>query len=177
MNPQSPPSIRRRLASLVYEALILFGIVFFAGYLFGTLTQQRSGLTHHNLLTAWVALVVGVYFVWCWTHGGQTLPMKTWRLVLVGPHGEPVTRTRAIARYLLAWLWFVPPLALHPLLKLPVPATLGVTAVWFALWAAAARLDPARQFPHDRMAGTRLVELSRDEARRPTLEPRNKNFS
>ncbi len=160
----SPPSIRRRLASLVYEALLLFGIVFFAGYLFGTLTQQRSGLTHRHLLFVWLALVVGVYFVWCWTHGGQTLPMKTWRLRLVGPRGEPVGPARALARYGLGWLWFLPPLALHPVFSLPLPATLGATAVWFLLWAAAARLDSGRQFPHDRMAGTRIVEIAREEA-------------
>ncbi len=153
----APPSVRRRLAALVYEAVILFGIVFFAGYLFGTLTQQRNGLVHRDLLAAWVALVVGVYFVWCWTHGGQTLPMKTWRLRLVDRQGLPVRSVRAVVRYLLAWLWFLPPLALHPLLHLSLPYTLGAAAVWFVLWAASARLDGARQFPHDRLAGTRIV--------------------
>lgn len=156
------PTIRRRLAALVYESVLLFGIVFIAGYLFGTLTQQRNGLTHHDLLAAWVALVVGVYFVWCWTRGGQTLPMKTWRLKLVAAHsGRPPAPARALARYFAAWLWFLPPLALHPLLHLSVPVTLGTLAVWFALWAAAARLDPARQFPHDRLAGTRIVTVAR----------------
>ncbi|WP_116135069.1 RDD family protein [Trinickia diaoshuihuensis] len=157
-----PPTIRRRLAALVYESVLLFGVVFIAGYLFGTLTQQRSGLTHHNLLTIWLALVMGAYFVWCWTRGGQTLPMKTWRLKLVAAGtGRPPNAARACARYLAAWLWFVPPLALHPLLRLSVPATLAITAAWFVLWAACARLDPARQFPHDRLAGTRIVTADR----------------
>jgi uncharacterized RDD family membrane protein YckC len=156
------PTIRRRLAALVYESVLLFGVVFIAGYLFSTLTQQRNGLTHHNLLTIWVALVVGAYFIWCWTRGGQTLPMKTWRLRLVeAGTGRPPKVARALARYLAAWLWFLPPLALHPLLHLPVPVTLATTAAWFALWAAAARLDPARQFPHDRLAGTRIVTAER----------------
>jgi uncharacterized RDD family membrane protein YckC len=153
----SPPTVGRRLAALAYEAVILFGIVFFAGYLFSTLTQQRNGLVHRDLLAAWIALVVGVYFVWFWTHGGQTLPMKTWRLILVGPHGEPVRPMRAVVRYLAAWLWFLPPLALHPLLHLPLLATFGAAAAWFTLWAATARLHGARQFPHDRLARTRIV--------------------
>ncbi|TAM51550.1 MAG: RDD family protein [Paraburkholderia sp.] len=152
------PTIRRRLAALAYEGVLLFGIVFFAGYLFGTLTQQRNGLTHHNLLAAWIAFVVGVYFVWCWARGGQTLPMKTWRLKLVAAHsGQPPTVGRALVRYFATWLWFLPPLALHPLLHVSVPGTLAAAAIWFVLWAAAARLDPARQFPHDRLAGTRLT--------------------
>jgi len=48
----TPPTVRRRLAALLYEALLLFGVVFVAGYLFSTLTQQRNGLTHHNLAEA-----------------------------------------------------------------------------------------------------------------------------
>jgi uncharacterized RDD family membrane protein YckC len=157
-----PPSVRRRLAALVYEAIILFGIVFFAGYLFSTLTQQRNGLTHHNLLAAWIGLVVGVYFVWFWTHGGQTLPMKTWRMRVVDARGKAVAPLRAVARYVLAWLWFLPPLALHPLLHLSLPATLTAAVVWFMLWVAAAWLDRARQFPHDRLAGTRIVAVARE---------------
>jgi uncharacterized RDD family membrane protein YckC len=164
--PESPepgaPTVRRRLATLMYEGVLLFGVVFFAGYLFSTLTQQRNGLVHHNWLAAWVALVVGVYFVWFWTHGGQTLPMKTWRLRVVGVRdGERVSVARAVLRYVLAWLWFLPPLALHPLLGLAVPQTLIVAAVWFVLYAAIGRLGVSRQFLHDRLAGTRIISLPR----------------
>src|ERR1700761_7589331 len=102
----APPSVRRRLATMLYEGVILFGIVFIAGYLFSTLTQQRNGLTHHNLLAAWIGFVVGLYFVWFWTHSGQTLPMKTWRLRVVAANGAAVSTPRAIVRYVLAWLWF-----------------------------------------------------------------------
>jgi uncharacterized RDD family membrane protein YckC len=151
------PTVRRRLATLMYESVLLFGVVFFAGYLFSTLTQQRNGLTHHDWLMSWIGLVLAAYFVWFWTHGGQTLPMKTWRLKVVDARGQPLTVGRALARYALAWLWFLPPLALHPLLSLTVPQTLIMLAVWIALWAAAVWLDPARQFLHDRLAGTRIV--------------------
>jgi len=154
------PRLRRRLAAMLYEGVILFGIVFISGYLFSTLTQQRNGLTHHNLLMAWIGFVLAVYFVYFWTHGGQTLPMKTWRLKVVDARGAPVSTARAIARYVFAWLWFLPPLALHPMLKLSVPTTLVVTTVWIGLWAAAVWLDPARQFLHDRLAGTRIVDVA-----------------
>jgi uncharacterized RDD family membrane protein YckC len=157
------PTVRRRLASMAYEGVILFGVVFFAGYLFSTLTQQRNGLTHHNLLAAWIGLVVGAYFVWFWTHGGQTLPMKTWRLRVVGADGKTVPVVRAVVRYVVAWLWFLPPLALHPLLRLTLPVTLGIAAAWFVLWAATARFDRERQFPHDRIAGTRIVTVGLDQ--------------
>ncbi|MEZ0604859.1 RDD family protein [Paraburkholderia sp. IW21] len=154
------PTVRRRLAALLYEAVILFGVVFIAGYLFSTLTQQRNGLTHHNLLAAWIGLVVGLYFVWFWTHSGQTLPMKTWHLRVVAANGAPLSASRAMVRYVLAWLWFLPPLALHPLLSLAVPQTLVIAAIWFALWAATGRVGPQRQFLHDRLAGTRVISVA-----------------
>ncbi|WP_175775565.1 RDD family protein [Burkholderia anthina] len=163
--PQAPavatPSVRRRLAALLYEAVLLFGVVFFAGLAFGLVTQQRNGLVHHNLLAAWIALVVGAYFVWFWTHGGQTLPMKTWRLRLESSNGRPLNAVHALVRYALGWLWFLPPLALHPLLGLSVPVTLALAALWIAAWAGAARLHGDRQFPHDRIARTRIVALPR----------------
>ncbi|KVT95854.1 hypothetical protein WK60_09820 [Burkholderia ubonensis] len=159
--PATPPSVRRRLAALLYEGVLLFGIVFFAGLAFALATQQRNGLVHHNLLAAWIALVVGAYFVWFWTHGGQTLPMKTWRLKIESASGRPLSAGHALVRYALGWLWFLPPLALHPLLSLSVPVTLALAGAWIGVWAGAARLHPDRQFPHDRLARTRVVALPR----------------
>ncbi|SAK40596.1 RDD family protein [Caballeronia calidae] len=160
IDPMRAPALRRRLATMLYEGVILFGVVFIAGYLFSTLTQQKNGLTHHNWLMSWIGIVLAAYFVYFWTHGGQTLPMKTWRLKIVDAHGQPIKPARALTRYVLAWLWFLPPLALHPLLSLAVPQTLAVFAAWVALWAAAVWLDPARQFLHDRLAGTRIVAVA-----------------
>ncbi|KVR06340.1 hypothetical protein WK09_26000 [Burkholderia ubonensis] len=159
--PATPPSVRRRLAALLYEGVLLFGIVFFAGLAFALATQQRNGLVHHNLLAAWIALVVGAYFVWFWTHGGQTLPMKTWRLKIESTSGRPLSAGHALIRYALGWLWFLPPLALHQLLGLSVPVTLALAGAWIGVWAGAARLHPDRQFPHDRLARTRVVALPR----------------
>jgi uncharacterized RDD family membrane protein YckC len=156
-----PPAIRRHLAALLYESVLLFGVVFLAGLAFSLVLQQRNGLTHHDLMSVWIAIVAGVYFVGFWHYGGQTLPMKTWRLRVVGPDGAPPSLARATLRYLAAWLWFLPPLVLHPLFDLSIPHTLIALVVWFALWTAGARVGPGRQFPHDRIAGTRIVAVSR----------------
>ncbi|KAF1030236.1 MAG: hypothetical protein GAK40_00076 [Burkholderia plantarii] len=97
----------------------------------------------------------------CWTRGGQTLPMKTWRIRLVTADGGPISPGRALGRYLLGWLAFLPPLALHPLVGLGVPATLVATAAWCALWIASAWFDPLGRQPHDRLARTRIVAVTR----------------
>src|SRR3546814_9891763 len=41
----STPSLWRRFASMMYEGILLFGVIFLASYLFDTLTQSRSGMT------------------------------------------------------------------------------------------------------------------------------------
>jgi uncharacterized RDD family membrane protein YckC len=98
-----------------------------------------------------------LYFVWFWTHGGQTLAMKTWRIRLVAADGKPVPVWRAILRYLLAWLWFLPGLALAWALQAHTWMLALIPSVNMLLWALASYLDPQRQFLHDRLAGTRLV--------------------
>jgi len=160
--PGRPASFARRLASALYDLLLNVAIAMIATFPFLLVFGDATHGWKRHLLQAWVVAVIGFYYVWFWVRGGQTLPMKTWRLRLVTVEtGEPPKALRAVARYLAAWLWFLPPLALHPLLHLPVPATLAATVAWFALWTAAARLDPARQFPHDRLAGTRIVAVER----------------
>ncbi|WP_374622441.1 RDD family protein [Pandoraea sp.] len=153
------PTLRRRVLAMVYESLLLFGVLFLAGYLFSALTQQRSGLMHRHAMQAWLFLVLGAYFVWFWTHSGQTLAMKTWKIRLVDAHGQPVRTGRAVARYALAWLWVLPAMALDWALGLTGWGSVALLAVWIVFWALAMRVTPDHQFIHDRLAGTRLVSV------------------
>ncbi len=68
------PSLRRRMACWLYEGMLLFGVVFIAGYLFGTLSQTRNALDNRHLLQAFMLVVLGIYFVWFWSKG-QTLSL------------------------------------------------------------------------------------------------------
>lgn len=146
------------MACMVYEAMLLFGVVFIAGWLFSTLLQQRHALYLRSALQYWLFLVLGIYFVWFWTHGGQTLAMKTWRIKLVTARGIQVGVWRAIARYFLSWMWFLPGLL--------IAWDAHVKGWWLALipmlnvilWGTTAFLDPDRQFLHDRLAKTRLIQ-------------------
>ncbi len=154
------PPLKRRLAGMLYEALLLFGVLFFAGWLFSTLLQQRHALYLRHAQQIWLFLVLGAYFIWFWTHGGQTLPMKTWRFRLVTATGEPVPAWRAAVRFLLAWLWFMPGLALAAALDAAAWMMVLIPSLNMLLWALAVHLDPQRQFLHDRLAGTRLVMVT-----------------
>jgi uncharacterized RDD family membrane protein YckC len=152
------PSVARRMAAFVYEGVLLFGVVFVAGYLYAASTQQRHALQGHTGLQIFLFVVLGLYFVTFWTRGGQTVAMRAWHVRLVDARGGAVAPLRALARYLLAWLWFAPALlaAHHAGLHRPVAVftLLGVGVVAYALLAY---LHPQRQFLHDTVCGTRLV--------------------
>jgi uncharacterized RDD family membrane protein YckC len=146
------------MACFIYEGVLLFGVLMIAGYLFSSLTQQRHALVGRHGLQAFLFVVLGIYFVWFWSHGGQTVAMKAWHLRLVTASGGAVSQPRALARYTLAWLWFVPALlALYLSPIRSVPAMFAVISVGVLGFAALARLHPQRQFWHDAACGTRLV--------------------
>jgi len=164
--------VKNRLFGMVYEGMLLFGVLFISGWLFSTLLQQRHALSLRHAQQVWQFLVLGAYFMWFWTHGGQTLAMKTWRVRVVTTAGEPLGWKRALLRYLLAWLWFLPGLALAYLIGAGGWLLLLLPALNVALWAGTARLDSDRQFLHDRLAGTRLVlaPAARPPAPRPPAQ-------
>ena len=79
----------------------MFGVVFIAGYLFGTLSQTRNAMDNRHALQAFLFVVFGIYFTWFWAKG-QTLAMKTWHIRLVDRRGAPVSQARALLRYVLS---------------------------------------------------------------------------
>ena len=159
------PGLWRRMACWLYEGMLLFAVVFVAGWLFSTLGQMRDAMdARRHLLQAFLFVVFGVYFAWFWSRG-QTLAMKTWGIRIVDRMGRPLTQGRALLRYLLSWVWFLPPLAAIS----PFALSGGESAVliigWVVVWAVLSRFHPERQFWHDAWAGTRLI-ASKPLARR-----------
>lgn len=138
--------------------MLLFGVLFIAGYLFGTLTQTRNAMDNRHGLQAFLFLIFGIYFVWLWSKG-QTLAMKTWNIRLVDVQGRPVSQARALLRYLLSWVWLMPSLGLVSLLDLPTVELVLLVLGWVAVYATLSRLHPQRQFWHDALAGTRLISI------------------
>jgi uncharacterized RDD family membrane protein YckC len=130
-------SLRLRFVSLAYEGLLLCAVLFLSSYLFLSLARDAQAGWPRILFQIYLLSVSGVYFVFCWTRTGQTLPMKTWRMRVVTKHGDALGVDRAFWRYLLA-----------------IPGILsGISLLW-------APFDRERQFLHDRLAGTRIVRVT-----------------
>ena len=130
------PGIVRRLVGMCYEFLLILALLavtlLLPHLLIGAFTHR---LAAPFLLWVQLFLVLLFYFVWFWSDGRQTLPMKTWCMRLTTTKGLPVRPAQALLRYLLCW----------PCLLL------GGLGIFWAL------IDRDRQFLHDRLAGTRLV--------------------
>ncbi len=147
-------SVWRRFMAAAYESVILFGVVFFFGYGFSALTQLKFNGQISPLMIGfqvWMVLVLGFYFIWFWSNGRRTLPMKTMAIKLVGPDGANATSARAAARYLIAGSFYAIIFAMVKtsgtwgyLLLLPIPF----------FWAA---IDRQNRALYDILAGTRLV--------------------
>ena len=157
------------MACWLYEGMLMFGVVFIAGYLFSSLTQTRHALDNRHPLQAFLFVVFGIYFTWFWAKG-QTLAQKTWNIRVVDSAGQPISRARAFGRYALSWIWLLPPLALGWWLEARGGALTVLVLGWVFIYALLSRLHVQRQFLHDSLAATRLVHFEhpkKPQVRRP----------
>jgi uncharacterized RDD family membrane protein YckC len=156
--PAPAPGLRRRLAAFVYEGVLLFGVLMIAGLIYGLATQQRHALVGQHGLQLFLFLVLGLYFTYFWSHGGQTVAMKTWHVRLLSRDGKPVRAARAWLRYVLSWLWFLPALTCVYLTGLRSGASISTALLaGVLLYALLSRFNPRRQFLHDLISRTELV--------------------
>lgn len=153
------PSLKRRLAAFVYEGVLLFGLFMVVGLVYSIATGQRHGLQGRTGMMAVQFLMLALYFIWFWTHGGQTLAMKTWHVRLVSEQGGPVSLPKALTRFMLAWLWFMPAWIAAWLAGWHQSKLLyGAMGIWVLFYAALTWLLPQGQFLHDVVARTRVID-------------------
>jgi uncharacterized RDD family membrane protein YckC len=158
-NNPAIPTVKRRLVSMVYESLLGFAVLFLPFLIFEIATRASHTPLVEHMRQALAFLVLGFYFIHQWSRDGQTLAMKTWRMKLVGGDGGVVSPRTAALRYLLSWLWILPALLVALALDLHQWQALGAVFAGILIWSLTAFLDKDRQFLHDKLAGTRLVQL------------------
>lgn len=134
-NEPVPAGFLRRTGALLYDVLLLAGILL----AFTLFTYMLRGGREIPPGTLWfqaclVALIAG-FFAGFWSHGGQTLGMRAWRLRVVDRNGHPLGPARALARVAAGIVALL-------------PAGLGF------LWAL---VDREKLGLHDRLSGTRLL--------------------
>lgn len=137
LNQQVKIGFLRYFFLIVYDSLLLFGVLFFAGALAYPLTHAEIS----PLYQIYLLMVSFLYFAWSWLHGGQTLPMKAWRIQLQSTDGKAVTWQQAALRFLMAIISWL---------------ALGIGFLW-------AIVDKKHGTWHDWVSGTRLVLLPKQK--------------
>lgn len=102
----SPAPLWRRLAAGVYDAFLVAALWVAAAFVYVPLAAALKAPTGAAGMRALLFLLGFAFFGWFWTHGGQTLGMRAWRLRVRHTDGRPLAWRAAALRYAVAWLSF-----------------------------------------------------------------------
>lgn len=125
----SPARLPRRLAAIVYDGLLLTGVLFcatalalgLAVALWGSETfRTHNPLMENPFFSTYLLLVCFFFYGGFWTHGGQTLGMRAWRLRVQQRDGRGIGWWQALLRFLVSGLWLVPVAYLHRVLSVSI---------------------------------------------------------
>ena len=125
---------------MLYDGCLLTGVMIVAATPLPFFQSAADGsFWVRTLIQIYLILVCFLFFGWFWTHGGQTLGMRAWRLQLRRIDGQNLTWSTAIVRFLGALLSWI---------------ALGLGFVWVAI-------DPQNRAWHDRLSKSIVVVLPR----------------
>lgn len=138
-----PCSLMRRLAAMVYDALLVVALLMVAaavavvptGLLF--LPEGSDFPASDPFFRLYLVIVWWAYFAVCWRQGGQTVGMRAWRITLVAQHGTRIGWAATAGRFAMAFV---------------SAAALGLGYLW-------SLFDPRGRCWHDIASGSRLMVL------------------
>ncbi len=140
MTEKRPAGLIRRVASMLYDALLVLALLFLATLPFialrgGEAVEPGSSPAY----SLGLVLVVYIFFVGFWTTKGRTLGMQSWGLQLEDASGRVPGLGPATLRFAVAILSM---------------AAFGLGFLWQLV-------DPGKLTWHDRASGTRLMHYPR----------------
>jgi uncharacterized RDD family membrane protein YckC len=96
----SAPGFLRRLAAQIYDLLLLIAILFLATALILPFTAGEAVSDQQTLIYRIYILVISFFFYgWFWTHGGQTLGLRAWKIKVLTRDQKPINWTQALLRF------------------------------------------------------------------------------
>jgi len=99
-----PPGIFKRLAIIIYDALLLIAVLFLATLVL--LPFQADNIFEPNSwqFSLYLLFVSFLFYSWFWTRGGQTLGLLAWKLRVVNKEGRSISWRQAAIRFSVAIL-------------------------------------------------------------------------
>lgn len=160
----TPASLWRRLAAMVYDSLLIFTVLIVVGMTTLPVIHGLGVDRNHIAFKIYLCSAIFVFFGWFWTHGGQTLGMRAWKIRIMQADGSPVSWPYALLHYLLSlpmWGWLIYVIAMNSGM-VHTPALLAHTPHW-ALYLIAAIWFVIDHLPHnwrERVGKVKVVMVS-----------------
>jgi uncharacterized RDD family membrane protein YckC len=106
----SAPGLLRRVAAQIYDLLLLIALLFLATALLLAFTAGEAITAQHALIYRAYLLVISFFFYgWFWTHGGQTLGLRAWKIKVLTLDQKPINWNQALLRFttaIISWSFF-----------------------------------------------------------------------
>lgn len=96
-----PVSIWRRIASIIYDALLVLAILIVMSIPFFGFNVEENNLLKITM-QVYFYFIIQYFFVWFWVNNEGTLGMKTWKIKIVCDNGEKISYKKAIIRFNIA---------------------------------------------------------------------------
>jgi uncharacterized RDD family membrane protein YckC len=152
-----PAPAWRRFAAIVYDVLAVVAIVMVVGLIAQMATGGQVADAKGHIVAWWYqplqALVVGAYFFFSWTRGGQTLGMRPWKIRVVSRDGAAVGVGQGLVRLVVAGL---PVLLLMLYGVVALQVALLAPLVGWAVILLPSFFDGRNRGLHDMVAGTEV---------------------
>ena len=110
-----PASLVKRLCAMFYDGLLALSFVLVFGFFSMVIVQSIFGLDNveagsktAKVFFVYIMALCFVFYAWFWTHGGQTLGMRAWKIKLVADNGLSITWTQAFFRFCYSLISWVP---------------------------------------------------------------------
>jgi len=108
-NTTAKPGLLRRLAAIVYDLLLLIAVLFFATAVLLPFNNGVAFSPEQIFYPLYLLLISFIFYAWFWTHGGQTLGLRAWKIAVLTLEQKPITWQQAALRFsgaILSWAAF-----------------------------------------------------------------------
>ena len=139
--PYPTSGLLRRLAAGIYDSLLVIALLVVPTLVAMAMRGGEPIPPGDVLFQLLLLMTAAIFFSWFWSHGGQTLGMRAWRLQVEQRSGAPLTVQTALVRFCIG------------LISL---AVFGLGLLWVLF-------DPDKLAWHDRATDTRVVVLPKRE--------------
>jgi uncharacterized RDD family membrane protein YckC len=95
------PNLLRHLAVIAYDLFLLVAVLLVAALIVVIVNDGEAISDGNPFFLAYLLLVSFLFYGWFWTHGGQTIGMRSWKVRLVGT-GDNITWTQCFKRFITA---------------------------------------------------------------------------